>query len=88
MAKYCLKKASKRKSCAKRYKIEKKVKDHNRKLKKEAKKSNKKKGAPKPIHVPNSCPFKEEILLEAERQRENAEKEKLAKKEAAKSQRF
>lgn len=81
MAKLCLKKASKRQSCAKRYKIEKKVKDHNKKQKKLAKKDKtKKKAAKQEIKVPNSCPFKEEILQAAEKKRE----ELVAQKEAAK----
>ncbi|PAV56922.1 hypothetical protein WR25_15762 [Diploscapter pachys] len=85
MAKYCLKKASKRVSCAKRYKIERKVKEHNRKVKKEAKKAGKgKKKKEKMITVPNSCPFKDEILQEAERTREKIKAQQEAKKEAAK----
>lgn len=42
----------------------------------------------KPIHVPNKCPFKEEVLLEAERARENMEKIKEEKKRLAKQRRF
>ncbi|GMR39690.1 hypothetical protein PMAYCL1PPCAC_09885, partial [Pristionchus mayeri] len=81
MAKLCLKKASKRQSCAKRYKIEKKVKDHSKKQKKIAKKDKtKKRAAKQEIKVPNSCPFKEEILQAAEKKRE----ELVAQKEAAK----
>ncbi|KAF8361168.1 nst-1 [Pristionchus pacificus] len=81
MAKLCLKKASKRQSCAKRYKIEKKVKDHNKKQAKLARKDKtKKRAAKQEIKVPNSCPFKEEILQAAEKKRE----EMVAQKEAAK----
>uniref|UniRef100_A0A3B4FAF4 Guanine nucleotide-binding protein-like 3 n=1 Tax=Pundamilia nyererei TaxID=303518 RepID=A0A3B4FAF4_9CICH len=64
-----LKKASKRLSCAKRYKIQKKVREHNRKLRKEAKKKGVSKRVKKDIGVPNSAPFKEEILREAEQRR-------------------
>ncbi|VDO76303.1 unnamed protein product [Onchocerca flexuosa] len=34
----------------------------------------------KPINVPNKCPFKEEILLQAEKERERIEDEKCKKK--------
>ncbi|KAL3994360.1 50S ribosome-binding GTPase family protein [Acanthocheilonema viteae] len=86
MAKYCLKKPSKRQACAKRYKIAKKVREHNRKLKKETKKNKAKvwKAKNKPINVPNKCPFKEEILLQAEKERERIECEKCEKKKAMK----
>ncbi|ULU04437.1 hypothetical protein L5515_013446 [Caenorhabditis briggsae] len=84
MAKYCLKKASKRVSCAKRYKIEKKVRDHNRKVKKEAKKNGTHNKKEKTISVPNSCPFKEEILVQAEQEREKIKARQEAAKEAAK----
>ncbi|KAK6733908.1 hypothetical protein RB195_017585 [Necator americanus] len=87
MAKYCLKKASKRQSCAKRYKIEKKVKAHNKKVKKEAKKLGRKKKAEKVITVPKACPFKDEILNEAEKARERIKAQMEAKKEAAKQAR-
>merc|ERR1712035_222243 len=66
-----LKKASKRVSCAKRYKIQKKVREHNRKLRKEAKKD---------LGVPSSAPFKEEVLREAEQRRLQIEEEKKKKK--------
>uniref|UniRef100_A0A665W9A4 Guanine nucleotide-binding protein-like 3 n=1 Tax=Echeneis naucrates TaxID=173247 RepID=A0A665W9A4_ECHNA len=75
-----LKKASKRLSCAKRYKIQKKVREHNRKLRKEAKKKGVNKRVKKDPGVPNSAPFKEEVLREAE-QRRLKEKKKQAKKE-------
>ncbi|CAL2031602.1 CBN-NST-1 protein [Caenorhabditis brenneri] len=84
MAKYCLKKASKRVSCAKRYKIEKKVRDHNRKVKRDAKKNGTQNKKEKTISVPNSCPFKEEILLQAEQEREKIKARQEAAKEAAK----
>ncbi|XP_011495838.1 PREDICTED: guanine nucleotide-binding protein-like 3 homolog [Ceratosolen solmsi marchali] len=81
MAKFCLKKPSKRILARKRYKIEKKVREHNRKLRKEAKKHPKKK--PKLIQIPNQCPFKEEILQEVEAFKKQKEEEKRKQKEEA-----
>ncbi|VDK49621.1 unnamed protein product [Anisakis simplex] len=99
-------KPSKRLASAKRYKIEKKVREHNRKLKKLAKKSGrlyeraiesanyvnlkriiagqKRKGHEKIINVPNKCPFKEELLFEAEKAREDAELRKCQQKKTIK----
>ncbi|KAL1266082.1 hypothetical protein QQF64_004109 [Cirrhinus molitorella] len=66
-----LKKASKRVSCAKRFKIQKKVREHNRKLRKEAKKKGISGRKPKKdVGVPNSAPFKEEVLREAEQRKQ------------------
>uniref|UniRef100_A0A7N8YBD3 Guanine nucleotide-binding protein-like 3 n=1 Tax=Mastacembelus armatus TaxID=205130 RepID=A0A7N8YBD3_9TELE len=64
-----LRKASKRLSCAKRYKIQKKVREHNKKLRKEAKKKGVSKRVKKDPGVPSSAPFKEEVLREAEQRR-------------------
>ncbi|XP_070153322.1 guanine nucleotide-binding protein-like 3 homolog [Polyergus mexicanus] len=72
-------KPSKRMPARKRYKIEKKVREHNRKIKKEAKHSKKKS---KMMQVPNQCPFKEDILKEIEAMRKQQEEEKQKKKEA------
>jgi len=78
-----IKKKSKRLTCHKKYKIQRKVREHNRKERKEAKKSgnSKFKQAKKDPGVPN-CPFKEEVLQEAERRKKAAEemKEKQKKK--------
>ncbi|XP_029358906.1 guanine nucleotide-binding protein-like 3 [Echeneis naucrates] len=82
-----LKKASKRLSCAKRYKIQKKVREHNRKLRKEAKKKGVNKRVKKDPGVPNSAPFKEEVLREAEQRRLKIEEEKEKKKQAKKEER-
>ncbi|TMS35210.1 hypothetical protein L596_002659 [Steinernema carpocapsae] len=87
MAKMCLKKASKRMTCRKRFKIEKKVREHNRKLKKDAKNKKQWTSANKTITVPNKCPFKEQVLLQAERAREEEEERKRAQKEQAKERR-
>ncbi|KAG7319207.1 hypothetical protein KOW79_017681 [Hemibagrus wyckioides] len=94
-----LKKASKRMSCAKRFKIQKKVREHHRKLRKEAKKSGIRRKIKKDIGVPNSAPFKEDVLREAEerkqeleqlkeknrleKQKERAEKRKKGKEESS-----
>uniref|UniRef100_A0A3Q3W514 Guanine nucleotide-binding protein-like 3 n=1 Tax=Mola mola TaxID=94237 RepID=A0A3Q3W514_MOLML len=77
-----LRKASKRMSCSKRYKIQKKVREHNRKLRKEAKKKGVSKRVKKDPGVPSSAPFKEEVLREAEQRRlQEKEKKKQTKKE-------
>ncbi|KAM0733691.1 Guanine nucleotide-binding protein-like 3-like protein [Formica fusca] len=73
-------KASKRMPARKRYRIEKKVREHNRKIKKEAKHSKKKS---KMMQVPNQCPFKEDILKEIEAMRKQQQEEKQKQKEAA-----
>ncbi|XP_072522269.1 guanine nucleotide-binding protein-like 3 [Salminus brasiliensis] len=78
-----LRKASKRVSCAKRFKIQKKVREHHKKVRKEAKKSGIKRKSKKEIEVPNSAPFKEEVLREAEQKKQELlelkEKNRLAK---------
>uniref|UniRef100_A0A0N5A5J8 Guanine nucleotide-binding protein-like 3 homolog n=1 Tax=Parastrongyloides trichosuri TaxID=131310 RepID=A0A0N5A5J8_PARTI len=85
MAKYCLNKASKRVACRQKYKIEKKVREHNKKAKKDAKKNKgfNKRGK-KPDVIPNNCPFKEELLAIAESRSEEirvaAEKKRAQKK--------
>ncbi|XP_011260911.1 guanine nucleotide-binding protein-like 3 homolog [Camponotus floridanus] len=73
-------KPSKRMPARKRYKIEKKVREHNRKMRKEAKHSKKKS---KMMQIPNQCPFKEDILKEIEIMRKHQEEEKRKQKEAA-----
>ncbi|CAF1662493.1 unnamed protein product, partial [Adineta steineri] len=59
-------KKSKRVSCAHRYSIQKKVRGHNKKMKKEARKHPEfKKKRTKDIKIPNSAPFKDELLQQA-----------------------
>ncbi|XP_034022859.1 guanine nucleotide-binding protein-like 3 isoform X2 [Thalassophryne amazonica] len=82
-----LKKASKRISCAKRYKIQKKVREHNRKLRKEAKKKGVRNRVKKDPGVPSSAPFKEEVLREAEQRRLQLEEERERKRQAVKEER-
>uniref|UniRef100_A0A8C3WZM5 Guanine nucleotide-binding protein-like 3 n=1 Tax=Catagonus wagneri TaxID=51154 RepID=A0A8C3WZM5_9CETA len=67
-----LKKSSKRMTCHKRYKIQKKVREHHRKLRKEAKKRGRKKSRKDP-GIPNSAPFKEALLREAELRKQRLE---------------
>ena len=94
----------------KKFKIQKKVKEHSKKLQKLSKglsftfnpiktikilknqkfsflqksevfpESTTRKHAEKPISVPNKCPFKEELLIEAEKKREERKEEQAAKK--------
>ncbi|XP_051531551.1 guanine nucleotide-binding protein-like 3 [Myxocyprinus asiaticus] len=75
-----LKKASKRLSCAKRFKIQKKVREHNRKLRKAAKTKGISRKPKKDVGVPNSAPFKEEVLREAEQRKQELEALKEQKK--------
>jgi len=78
---HMIKKKSKRLTCHKKYKIAKKVREHNRKERKEAKKggNSKFKQAKRDPGVPN-CPFKEEVLQEAERRKKAAEEMKEKQK--------
>ncbi|CAL9704463.1 unnamed protein product [Knipowitschia caucasica] len=82
-----LKKASKRVSCSTRYKIQKKVREHNRKLRKEAKKKGVSTRPKKDLGVPSSAPFREEVLREAEQRRLQIEEEKEKRKQAKKDER-
>ncbi|KAM6927812.1 guanine nucleotide-binding protein-like 3 [Xenentodon cancila] len=82
-----LRKSSKRLSCAKRYKIQRKVREHNRKLKKEAKKKGVSNRGKKDLGVPSSAPFKEEVLREAEQKRLQIEEEKERNRQAKKEER-
>ena len=79
MVKAFNKKESKRMTCHKKYKIRKKVREHNKKLAKTLKNSIKKK---KKIdgNIPNLAPFKEELLLEAVNQHEVKNEQKKLKK--------
>lgn len=79
-----LAKSSKRVACRMKYKILKKIKEHKRKVKKEAKKNPKGKSIKsRMIQIPNICPFKEDILKEVEESKKRAEEEKLKRREAA-----
>ncbi|KAI9018133.1 GNL3L/Grn1 putative GTPase-domain-containing protein [Phycomyces nitens] len=73
---------SKRIKAAHRYKIIKRVKDHHRKEKKLAKKNPKSNRTKKDPGIPNSWPFKEELLNEIEQAKQEAEAEKQKIKEA------
>ncbi|XP_050424114.1 guanine nucleotide-binding protein-like 3 homolog [Adelges cooleyi] len=55
-------KQSKRLLCRTKYKVAKKVREHNRKKRREEKKNPKKKTKNSMIIAPNMCPFKEEII--------------------------
>ncbi|XP_035218599.1 guanine nucleotide-binding protein-like 3 homolog [Stegodyphus dumicola] len=74
-------KQSKRMSCRKKYKIIRKVAEHKRKLRREAKK-NPVKRKPKDPGVPNSVPFKDDILREAEERKQRAKDLREAQRES------
>lgn len=84
-----LKKASKRMSCSKKYRIEKNVRAHNRKLRRDAKKkaaSGKVKQTRNDPGIPNSAPFKEELLRDAQLRKQRAEEERIRQKEARRAE--
>lgn len=81
-------KGSKRVACRQKYKILKKIKEHKRKVRKEAKKNPKGKSLKsRMIQIPNICPFKEDILKEVEEAKQRAEAEKLQRREASQLER-
>lgn len=81
---YITAKGSKRLACRQKYKILKKIKEHQRKVRKEAKKNPKGKSLKsRMIQIPNICPFKEDILKEVEEAKKRAEEEKLKRREDA-----
>ncbi|CAH1783426.1 unnamed protein product [Owenia fusiformis] len=80
------KKKSKRTTTRKLKKIEKKVREHHKKLRKDAKK-NPKKTKKKDPGIPNSAPFKEQVLKEAEERKIKLEDERLRNKEKQKKAR-
>ncbi|CAH1998927.1 unnamed protein product [Acanthoscelides obtectus] len=86
MAHLNLKKKSKRQPARQRYKILKKIRLHNKKARREAKKNPTKKKQ-EIIQVPNICPFKEDILKEVEAYKKQKEEEKNRKKEEARLER-
>lgn len=77
MPKPKLGKTSKRMTCHKRYKIIKKIREHNKKVRKEEKNSSNKKR--KDPGIPNMYPFKEQLLkqIEERKEKEKDDKEKL-----------
>jgi len=67
-------------SCRKKYKIQRKVREHNRKVRKEDKlNANKKKS--KDPGIPNLYPFKEELLKQIQEKKEKDAEEKAKRKE-------
>lgn len=79
MPKKSKKSKSKRQTLRQKYKVIRKVKEHHRKKRKEAKKLGIKKKEPKDPGIPNSWPFKEELIeqLTAQRQRQLARQQAL-----------
>lgn len=72
-------------TCRKKYKIQKKVREHNRKVRKEDKlNANKKKS--KDPGIPNLYPFKEQLLKQIQEKKEKEEDEKVKRKEQKQKQ--
>jgi nuclear GTP-binding protein len=71
---------SKRIPARKRYKIIKKVREHNRKVRKESRKHPEKFKKKRDAGVPNSCPFKADLLAAAQEHLRKEEEQRLALK--------
>jgi len=83
-----LRRRTKRTTTSQRVKAEKKVREHNRKIRKDKKKNpGKYAKSKKDPGVPNECPFKEKVLQEVEVAREQKAAEKERRREAAKQKR-
>ncbi|GES96429.1 guanine nucleotide-binding protein-like 3 homolog [Rhizophagus clarus] len=76
---------SKRMTCAKRYKIQKKINEHKRKERKEARKNPKSRKLKKDPGIPNLYPFKDQLLNKIEQQKRKLEDEKQRQKDARNS---
>eukprot|EP00403_Amphidinium_massartii_P035215 CAMPEP_0178438860 /NCGR_PEP_ID=MMETSP0689_2-20121128/35827_1 /TAXON_ID=160604 /ORGANISM="Amphidinium massartii, Strain CS-259" /LENGTH=471 /DNA_ID=CAMNT_0020061309 /DNA_START=61 /DNA_END=1476 /DNA_ORIENTATION=- len=74
------KKKSKRTKLSTKYNLQKKVREHKRRVKKEAKKLGIKKAKKKDPGIPNSWPFKAQMLEELERQKAERDREKEERK--------
>jgi hypothetical protein len=70
-----------------KYKVLKKVKEHHRKKRREAKKLGLKPKEPKDPGIPNAWPFKEELIAQLKAQKERAEAKERMLKEQRKLQR-
>ncbi|OWF35042.1 guanine nucleotide-binding protein-like 3 homolog [Mizuhopecten yessoensis] len=86
MANLYMRKASKRVSAKTRYKVEKKVRQHKKKVKKLERKNGSKKMKKDP-GIPNSLPFKESVLKEAQERKQRLEEEQEKKKQKRKKDR-
>merc|ERR1712137_1396224 len=80
------KKTSKRQPLRKKYKVERKVREHNRKARKDSR-LNPKSGKKKDPGIPNLWPFKEQMLNRIQAQQEREEENKQQKREERKQQR-
>merc|ERR1712083_929617 len=83
-----LKRKTKRVNTKERVKAEKKVREHNRKLRRDKRKNpGKYAKSKKDPGVPNECPFKEKVLQEVEQARHLKQQEKEKRREEAKIKR-
>jgi nuclear GTP-binding protein len=75
---------SKRVTLKKKYKVAKKVREHHRKIKKIDKKKAKSGRRPKMENIPNSWPFKEQVLQEVKEYKTNKKADEQQQREASK----
>lgn len=83
MPKKSKKSKSKRTTLKQKYKILRKVKEHHRKKRKEARKLGLKKREPKDPGIPNAWPFKQELIEQLAAQKERAAERMRKIKEAS-----
>jgi len=80
------KKKSKRTKLSTKYNIQKRVREHTRRIKKEAKKLGIKKAKKKDPGIPNSWPFKAQMLEQLEQQKAERDREKEERRERAREE--
>ncbi|EME29378.1 GTP-binding protein of Nug1 family isoform 1 [Galdieria sulphuraria] len=71
---------SKRMTLRKKYKIQRKVREHKRKMRKQQKKQSRTKKHEKELRIPNAFPYKEQILEEYAKQEQTLKRIRLANK--------
>merc|ERR1719181_1768470 len=78
-------KSSKRQKLSTKYNLQKKIREHRRRMRKEAKRMGLQKRVRKDPGIPNSWPYKAEMMAELERKKEQRDEEMAKRRQEAKN---